>query len=642
MRPFKKLALKKNALRLVSKESTSKPSYSKDSSVANKKSTPKNHLYSQFNILDGSHPWQQAVPEGCVMYPVRSVANAKVIYFNFALAKEMGLISIDHPHHLNTDLEKKLIESFSIQIINEYDQKKMKSSKDSTVSKKSHMATRYLQLQHTDKTGRTSGDGRGIWNGIVKHKGITWDVSSRGTGVTCLSPGAVEANRPLKTGSTDYGYGCGLAEIDELLAAAIMAEIIHLQGINTERVLCVLDHGNGHGIGVRASPNLFRPAHMFLYIKQNRLKELKKSLDFFIDRQVKNERWEINKTKPTYEWMLENIAKDFARFAAKLEVEYIFAWLDWDGDNVLADAGIIDYGSIRQFGSCHNQYRYDDVQRFSTSLKEQKDKAKATVQVFAQIVECLRKNKKIPMAKFKSHPAIKLFEQQYQLELNNCILYRVGFNQAQRSILLKYPKLVSAFILEYQFLENLKVLAKPQKVPDGINHFPLLNIRKILAYLPEFFINTDLDQRLLSTDFYSRSVTQFAKAKDRYQIQKIHNHIKAFQDHYAKMLKIILSHTKNQTNTLNELQFNAKKLNADFRMTGNALIETVDLILTEFKHKKIDHLSVQETIDHVIRMYLDQPEIMAAKYYDRKPKLVKNYALHEAIMRILIEKSEDI
>ena len=61
--------------------------------------------------------------------------------------------------------------------------------------------------------------------------------------------------------------------------------------------------------------------------------------------------------------MLRLLSKDFAEFAAKLEMDYIFAWLDWDGDNVLADAGIIDYGSVRQFGLRHDQYRYDDVER---------------------------------------------------------------------------------------------------------------------------------------------------------------------------------------------------------------------------------------------------------------------------------------
>ncbi len=47
----------------------------------------------------------------------------QVTYFNFALAKEMGLISPDHPHRINKRLEEKLLDTFCLRIINEYNQK---------------------------------------------------------------------------------------------------------------------------------------------------------------------------------------------------------------------------------------------------------------------------------------------------------------------------------------------------------------------------------------------------------------------------------------------------------------------------------------------------------------------------------------
>ena len=55
------------------------------------------------------------------------------------------------------------------------------------------MATRYLQTQHHNKQGKTSGDGRSIWNGYVKSENLIFDISSRGTGATILSPGAQNA-----------------------------------------------------------------------------------------------------------------------------------------------------------------------------------------------------------------------------------------------------------------------------------------------------------------------------------------------------------------------------------------------------------------------------------------------------------------
>jgi hypothetical protein len=60
------------------------------------------------------------------------------------------------------------------------------------------MATRYLQTQHRNRQGKTSGDGRSIWNGYLKSDNLIFDVSSRGTGATILSPGAQEAQKRIQ------------------------------------------------------------------------------------------------------------------------------------------------------------------------------------------------------------------------------------------------------------------------------------------------------------------------------------------------------------------------------------------------------------------------------------------------------------
>jgi uncharacterized protein YdiU (UPF0061 family) len=306
--------------------------------------------YARFDFLDGRHPWQTVVSEGYILYPVRVLNEGKVAYFNFELAKEMGLLPRHHPSRITKKLEKKLLETFSIRIINEYDQENNIHYHPNLIKPNKYMATRYLQLQHSNKTGKTSGDGRCIWNGCVDFNGTLWDVSSRGTGVTALAPGAVVAGKPLQSGNTDFGYGCGLADLDELLGAAITAEIFHNNGINTERVLCVIDLGKGSGIGVRAGKNLLRPAHLFNHLKQGNLSALKRATDYLIERQFRNNEWSFHTKSPRrYDQLLEEVCESFAQFAAQLDRDYIFAWLDWDGDNVLANAGIIDYGSIRQW-----------------------------------------------------------------------------------------------------------------------------------------------------------------------------------------------------------------------------------------------------------------------------------------------------
>ncbi|MCA9467220.1 MAG: hypothetical protein KC643_17490, partial [Nitrospira sp.] len=132
-----------------------------------------------------------------------------------------------------------------------------------------YMATRYLQLQHPDKTGRTSGDGRSIWNGQIAYRGTTWDVTSCGTGATCLSPATAIEKKFFKTGDcTASSYGCGRSDLEDGMAAALMSEIFHRNGLATERTLAVIEYPKGSSINVRAGTNLLRPSHLFRYLKQ--------------------------------------------------------------------------------------------------------------------------------------------------------------------------------------------------------------------------------------------------------------------------------------------------------------------------------------------------------------------------------------
>jgi len=603
------------------------------------------NFYSSFDQIDGTHPWMDSVKNGFVAYPVRQLQSGKVAYFNFFLAKEMGLITADHSHHLTTELEAKLIETFSLQIINEYDELTKRRIDPALIRPNKYMATRYLQLQHSNKQGKTSGDGRGIWNGTVRHKGTTWDVSSRGTGVTCLAPGAVLAQKPLKTGGTEFGYGCGLAEIDELLGAAILAEVMHLQGIPTERVLCIIDLGKGYGIGVRAAPNLLRPAHLFLYLKQERLEDLKAATNYFIDRQIENSAW-IFKTKgmARYDELLHNACNSFADFTAKLDIDYIFAWLDWDGDNVLADAGIIDYGSVRQFGIRHDKYRYDDVERFSTSLNEQKQKARLIVQVFAQMVDYLKTGIKKPLKNFAQHSVIEKFNQVFEVKRAERLLYRMGFNQVQRENILAEKDLFAKFDKEFQFFERCKISGSTEKVADGINHAALYNLRSIFKTYPNFLLQNKQpfnEKMMVENDFFKIVLSGFAKTRDARMGEKQRRHIVSFQKLYKSLITAAAGKNKPES-ILKGLSANAEHLNADKRITGNALIEMVDEILNE-KKKGLPLLQIQKIIDRLILENNGRPENQSSRYYKAQNSTpAVKMDLYSKLLSLVEENKESI
>ncbi len=585
----------------------------------------------------------QAVPQGYVPYRVRELRTGDVAYFNFALAKEMGLLPHDHPHQMTAELKAKLIETFSIQIINEYDELMNRRVDPRTIKNNKYMASRYLQLQHANKRGTTSGDGRGIWNGVVEYRGKIWDVSSRGTGVTCLAPGSVEANRPLKTGSGAFGYGCGLAEIDELYGAAILAEIMHLQGIHTERVLCLIDLGKGYGIGVRAGQNLLRPAHLFMYLKQNRLAELKAGVDYLIQRQSKNGRWKLNKIGlGKYEELTQILSESFAKFTATLDIDYIFAWLDWDGDNVLTDAGIIDYGSVRQFGLRHDQYRYDDVERFSTNLNEQRTKAKLLVQVFAQMLDYVRTGQKRALKEFAKHPAVTSFNAHFDRAKKDRLLYRMGFNADQRERILKAKnQTIAQFQKEFEYFERAKISGSLSKVADGVNHPALFNMRNIFRHLPDQFLNEGFESSIGDAEFYKMILSSFAKTKDTQMRPKHQGHLQNFQRLYKEIFLQAFSNHKPTQAQLKGISERAKILNRDSRITGNALIQIVNELIAQ-KKKGLNHQAVQAIIDQFILNHLDFPEVKISSYYSRKPRSLTKPDLFSKLLTLVEEHQEDI
>lgn len=603
------------------------------------------NFYSSFEQLNGVHPWMEAVQEGYVSYRVRGLQTGKVAYFNFILAKEMGLIPADHPNQMTEELEKKLIETFSIQIINEYDELSQRRIDPATIRPHKYMATRYLQLQHSNKQGKTSGDGRGIWNGTVYNRGTTWDVSSRGTGVTCLAPGAVAAAKPLKTGGTEFGYGCGLAEIDELFGASILAEVMHLQGINTERVLCIVDLGKGYGIGVRAAKNLIRPAHLFLYLKQERYEVLKSATDYLIERQVSNKAWDITaKGLARYDEMLRYISESFADFTAKLDIDYIFAWLDWDGDNVLADAGIIDYGSVRQFGIRHDKYRYDDVERFSTNLNEQRAKARLIVQVFTQMVDYLKTKKKKPLRSFSQHPAVQNFDNQFTQKRSERLLYRMGFNESQRELILENKDLFQKFDKEFSFFERAKISGNIEKVADGVNHSALYNMRNIMKDLPKFLSESSAnfeDRKMAETTFFKTILSSFAKTRDARMGEKQRLHIESFQGLYRQMVKTAAGKQKPES-ILKGISERAEKLNTTKRITGNALIEMVEELISA-KKKGLAMDQIQKIIDRLVFENAGMPEAQTSRHYrDLTGTPAVKMDLYAKLLSLVEENKESI
>lgn len=443
--------------------------------------------YARLRAIDGSHALKRAAPAAYVAYEARRRHGGRVRFFNFALAREMGLVPEDHPGLLTPALSKALLDTFSLTIINEWDLERGTRVPPRDRLPGTYMATRYLQLQHPDRRGRTSGDGRSVWNGSVTHRGVTWDVSSCGTGVTRLCPATAAEKRFFKTGNRHASYGCGTAALAEGLSTLLMSEVFHRNGIATERVLAVIEFPGGLAINVRAARSLFRPSHFFAPLKQGDLESLDGCVRVFVARQIANGDWpKIEGRARQLRFFAAQTARTFARMTATFEREYVFCWLDWDGDNVLADGGIVDYGSVRQFGLFHREYRFEDVDRMSTSLPEQRRKARQIVQNFAQIRDFLLSGRKRPLASFRNDPILALFDQEFARTKSLLLLRQVGLAPGlARRVLRQEPERLARFAKVHAFFERARSSRGPAKVADGLSWNAVYSTRDLLREMPE-------------------------------------------------------------------------------------------------------------------------------------------------------------
>lgn len=539
--------------------------------------------YARFAEINGNHPYKKAVPGAYVDYAVRTRSGGRLVYFNFDLAKEMGLLPADHPHVISNRLSQTVLDTFSIEIINEYDVLHKTTFPIKDVRPHCYMATRYLQLQHPSRRGLTSGDGRSIWNGLFRGLDATWDISSCGTGATRLSPATAISQRFFKTGDKKVSYGCGRADLLDGVAAALMSDIFHRNGISTERALAVIGFDDGSAINVRAGKNLLRPAHFFRHLKQNNLEGLRDTVEYYIQRQVENGEWPHLRSKQRrYRDFLTRVTVDFARTAALFEMEYVFCWLDWDGDNILTDGGIIDYGSVRQFGLFHHEYRYDDVERFSTTIPEQRAKARYVVRCFAQIVDFLITGKKKNIHRFRNDPTMKLFDSVYKWTKDDSILRKIGLTAAQGESLLRdkrSARRVRRFQEVCRYFEKAKSRRGPYDVADGITWDAIFCLRDVLRELPKYLLAND--QTPMSPErFINTMRSSYADEDDMKLSAHRVRRIREFQELYLWLVREVSLRTGQSILRILQLMTQRSSvINRYERVTGDAIVQAAQALV---------------------------------------------------------------
>ena len=565
--------------------------------------------YRQFYKIDGRHPWREVSPDAYIDYSARTRHGGKVFYFNFELAKEMGLIGKRHPQRLNAGLSKAILDAFSLVIINDYDVEHRLQFPERDIRPHPYMATRYLQCQHPSKKGLTSGDGRSIWNGYFKSGSGTWDISSCGTGATRLSPATAISDKFYRTGDDSNSYACGQADLVDGVCAALMSDIFHKNGIATERTLAVIAFEDGTAINVRAHKNLLRPAHLFRMLKQSRLSDLKAAVDYYIARQIANGEWtRPAKGRNKYQSFLKHIVEDFARAAAVFESEYIFCWLDWDGDNILMNGAVLDYGSVRQFGLYHHEYRYDDVERMSTTITEQKNKARYIVQTFVQLVDFIVTGKKRGIRCFSKHPALRAFSEIFERTKDAVLMEKLGYNAKQRNIILCRAPLrreLRRLRTIVHMFERVQSKSGIYKIDDGITADALFCVRDVLRELPAHYLHSDVDMPV--NQFIEILKSEYVTERDTLLTPTRRVRILQFQRAYRLLYKAVAAYTGQSPRTvLRGMRERAALINRYERVTGDAVLYVGERLVKGAKH--MDSRAIHAMFHQFVEQQVLRPE----------------------------------
>jgi hypothetical protein len=208
--------------------------------------------------------------------------------------------------------------------------------------------------------------------------------------------------------------------------------------------------------------------------------------------------------------------------------------MDWDGDNVLADGGIIDYGSVRQFGLYHREYRFDDGGRWSTTIPEQQRMARLIVQNFAQIRDYLTTGEKTPLASFRNDPVLLVFDEEFETWRLRLLLRKVGFRpRIVEALLSRHPRLVRRFQSAHAWFEHARSSRGRRRVADGVTWNAIYSSRDLLRDLPPRTLESGkLDPR----EILAIASSSYASRRDRRATPNRLRRAREFQVRYFEMM----------------------------------------------------------------------------------------------------------
>jgi hypothetical protein len=223
----------------------------------------------------------------------------------------------------------------------------------------------------------------------------------------------------------------------------------------------------------------------------------------------------------------------------------------------------------------HSEYRYDDVQRFSTTILEQKQKARYIVQSFAQLTDFLIKKKKRRLTDFKNHSSLTSFESHFEEAKYKNLLHKMGFKKKYaEELYAKHLNDLRVFRRVFTWFERAKSQRGLYKVADGITRDAIFCMRDILRELPQMYLTRG--ELLSNEEFIEIIRSSYARKSDLNLTPMMRKQIKKFQISYLNLIDLAAHQQKrDRQQVLLDVTMRSSIINKYDRVTGDSISHVV-------------------------------------------------------------------
>jgi hypothetical protein len=250
------------------------------------------------------------------------------------------------------------------------------------------------------------------------------------------------------------------------------------------------------------------------------------------------------------------------------------------------NGAVLDYGSVRQFGLYHHEYRYDDVERMSTTITEQKNKARYIVQTFVQIVDYIVTGQKKAIKGFAGHPALRAFNEIFEATKDAILIQKLGFDDKQRNIIFSRAALRRELRQLRDLLHHFERVQSKRgiyKIDDGVTADAIFCVRDILRELPAHYLQSDSDMPVEQFIEVMKSV--YAADQDVRLTRARRIEVEEFQSCYRRLVAAVATCSGQMRHSvLKGMQKRSALINRYDRVTGDALLYAGERLVKSARH----------------------------------------------------------